>query len=316
MGQEANDSNVSTAAENTEIQTDNSEIIDNHEPLNDDNSEENNNQEPAKNGEEAANDENQQQQGKFNNLEDANKSYSELEKKLGQQSNELGELRKQAEEAAKLKEQIANMQLAEAQKRGFQDVQSYQNHKEVANFVANEYAKHIQECEFPEEMVNLLDEYRKNPTDDILETIESQFSVEVLKDVAGKNAIFKGQLQAKEQEALENEVKESAKSYLDENVSKYASDFNNPAFAALYGEAFRAYGCDLDTDKFVQLMRDYAKSIIATNGIANSINKENQAATDEIAGLTIGSNAAKSSNGKSLLQMSEQDLNKRLDELI
>lgn len=318
MGQEANESNVSTAAENTDIQTDNSEIIDNHEPLgNDDNSEENNDQEPVndENGE-AANAENQQPAGKFNNLDDANKSYSELEKKLGQQSNELGELRKQAEEAAKLKEQIANMQLAEAQKKGFQDVQSYQNHKEVANFVANEYAKHIKECEFPEEMVNLLDEYRKNPTDDLLETIESQFSVEVLKDVAGKNAIFKGQLQAKEQEALENEVKQSAKSYLDENVNKYASEFNNPAFAALYGEAFRAYGCDLDTDKFVTLMRDYAKSIIAANGIVNGINQENQAATDEIAGLTMGNNAAKSSNGKSLLQMSEQDLNKRLDELI
>lgn len=318
MGQEANESNVSTAAENTDIQTDNSEFIDNHEPLGDnDNSEENNDQEPVndENGE-AANAENQQPAGKFNNLDDANKSYSELEKKLGQQSNELGELRKQAEEAAKLKEQIANMQLAEAQKKGFQDVQSYQNHKEVANFVANEYAKHIQECEFPEEMVNLLDEYRKNPSDDVLETIESQFSVEVLKDVAGKNAIFKGQLQAKEQEALENEVKQSAKSYLDENVNKYADDFQNPAFAALYGEAFRAYGCDLDTDKFVNLMREYAKTIIATNGIVNDINKENQAATDEIAGLTMGNNATKSSNGKSLLQMSEQDLNKRLDELI
>lgn len=321
MGQEANDSNVSTAAENTDIQTDNSEFIDNHEPLGDnDNSDEDvNNNEPANNdGGDAANGENQQQQqdGQFNDLAKANEAYAKLRELNGKQSNELGELRKQAEEAAKLKEQIANMQLAEAQKKGFQDVQSYQNHKEVANFVANEYAKHIQECEFPEEMVNLLDEYRKNPSDDVLETIESQFSVEVLKDVAGKNAIFKGQLQAKEQEALENEVKQSAKSYLDENVNKYADEFQNPAFAALYGEAFRAYGCDLDTDKFVNLMREYAKTIIATNGIVNDINKENQAATDEIAGLTMGNNATKSSNGKSLLQMSEQDLNKRLDELI
>lgn len=320
MGQEAYDSNVSTAEEtqNIDIQTtDNSEIIDNHEPLgNDDNSDDYDSQEPVNNDDTAEQVENRQQAGKFNNLDDANKSYSELEKKLGRQSNELGELRKQAEEAAKLKEVIANMQLAEAQKRGFQDVQSYYYHKEIADFVANEYAKHIQECEFPDEMVSLLNEYRNNPSDDLLETIESQFSVEVLKDVAGKNAIFKGQLQAKEQEALENEVKQSAKSYLDENVNKYADEFQNPAFAALYGEAFRAYGCDLDTDKFVNLMREYAKTIIATNGIVNSINQENQAATDEIAGLTMGNNATKSSNGKSLLQMSEQDLNKRLDELI
>jgi len=205
--------------------------------------------------------------------------------------------------------------LLEAQKKGFQDVKSYQNHKEVANFVANEYAQHIQECEFPDEMVNLLDEYRKNPTDDLLETIESQFSVETLKDVAGKNALFKGQLQQREQEALESGVKTSAQQYLDENVNKYADRFQNPAFAALYGEAFRAYGCNLNTDKFVELMDNFAESIIKAKGIVNGINKENHNDTDEIAGLTNG-NTGKTRSGKSLLQLSEQDLSKRLDELI
>ena len=319
MTQEANESNVSTVTENTDIQTDNSDFIDNNEPSSSDDNSGNDNQEPENVSDNSDNVEVNQPSasGKFDNLDDANKSYSELEKKLGQQSNELGELRKQAEEAAKLKEIIANIQLAEAQKKGFQDVQSYQNHKEIADFVANEYAKHIQECEFPEEMVNLLNEYRTNPSDDLLETIESQFSLEILKDVAGKNAIFQGQLQAREQEALESEIRQSAKLYLDENVNKYASEFNNPAFAALYGEAFRAYGCDLDTDKFVNLMRDYAKSIIAASGIVNGINMENRAETDEIAGLAPGSNSAvKPGSGKSLLQMSEAELDKRLDELI
>lgn len=307
---------VTTESTDTQ-QTDNSEVIDNHEPLTSSDNSQDDNQEPVDNGENTSqSDENQQQTGKFDNLETANKSYSELEKKLGQQSNELGELRKQVEEAAKLKEQIANMQLAEAQKQGFQDVKSYQNHKEIANFVANEYAKHIQECEFPEEMVNLLDEYRRNPSDDLLDTIESQFSVETLKDVAGKNAIYQGQLQLKEQEALDNEVKASAKQYLNENVSKYEKEFQNPAFAALYAEAFRAYGCDLDTDKFVEMVKEFAKSVIKQNGIWTEINKENNKATDEIAGLTMGSNATKQENGKSLLQMSEQELDKRLDELI
>jgi len=315
MTEEATESNVSTV-ENTDVQTDNSEVVDNHEPLGD-NSEENN-QEPVNNDGNSTDDgnpKNQQQDGQFNDLAKANEAYAKLRELNGKQSNELGELRKKVEEAAKLEEQIANMQLQEAQKKGFQDVKSYQNHKEVANFVANEYAQHIQECEFPDEMVNLLDEYRKNPTDDLLETIESQFSVETLKDVAGKNALFKGQLQQREQEALESEVKTSAQQYLDENVNKYADRFQNPAFAALYGEAFRAYGCDLNSDKFVELMDNFANSIIKANGIVNGINKENHNDTDEIAGLSLG-NTGKAGNGKSLLQMSEQDLNKRLDELI
>jgi hypothetical protein len=317
MGLEANDSNA--VAENEAVETDNSEVVDNHEPLGEteeESQDENSgktvdDQEPANDSSETA-----KQQGKFNSLDDANKSYSELEKKLGQQSNELGELRKAAEEAQKLREQIANMQLAEAQTKGFDNVQSYQNHKEVAKFIANEYEQHIKECEFPDEMRNLLNEYKANPTDELLETIESQFSVETIKNVAGKNAVFQGQLQEKENEALHEQVKQSAKQYLDENVNKYADEFKNPAFAALYGEAFRAYGCDLDTDKFVELMKQYATAVLKADGIERSITNENSSATDEIAGLTSGGNATKATNGKSLLQLSEKDLDKRLSELI
>lgn len=298
-----------------DIQTDNSEIVENHEPLgnSDDNSNDNNN-EPVNNINVDV--ENISTKGRFDSLDVANKSYSELEKKLGQQSNELGELRKQAEEVQKLREQIANMQLQEAQKQGFQDVQSYQNHKDVANFIANQYAQHIEECEFPDEMNNLLNEYRNNPSDELLETIESQFSLETLKKVAGNNALYQGQLQAQANEALKKEVEQSVKLYLDENVNKYAEEFKNPAFAALYGEAFRAYGCDLQTDKFVELMHQYAESILKANGIQQGIQSENHSATDEIAGLTINNNANKANSGKSLLQMSEQDLDKRLSELI
>ena len=302
----------------TDVQSDNStEIVDNQEPLekfyDDDNSDENiNNQEP-----EVDNiDKHSDFKGKFDSLDVANKCYSELEKKLGEQSSELGELRKQAGEFQKLKEEIANMQLQEAQKKGFQDIQSYQNHKEVANFIANQYAQHIEECEFPDEMVNLLAEYRENPSDELLETIESQFSLETLKKVAGNNAIYRGQLQAQANEALKKEMEQTAKLYLDENVNKYAEDFKNPAFAALYGEAFRAYGCDLDTDLFVKLMHQFAESVIKTNGIKQGILNENHSATDEIAGLTINNNENKANSGKSLLQMSEQDLDKRLTELI
>jgi hypothetical protein len=293
--------------------SDNSNIGESFEPLeNNDNSEENNNVEPENNVEE----EPQQQQGKFSTLEDANKGYAELEKKLGQQSNELGELRKQAEEVAKFKEQMENMQLLEAQKNGFQDVKTYENHKEVANFVAEEYAKHIQECEFPDEMVKLLDEYRKNPSNDLLETIESQFPLETIKDVAGKNQLFKGQLEQREVQALEDEVMQSARDYLNENVTKYVEDFKNPAFAALYAEAFKAYGCDLQTDTFVNLMRAFADEVLKQHGIKNGISQENKNATDEIAGLTMGADTNKKSNGKSLLQMSGQELEDRISELI
>lgn len=294
--------------------TDNSDNTNVQEPLNnDDNSNDNGNKEP----ENSENDGNENQQSKkFGTLDDALKGYSELEKKLGQQSNELGELRKQAEENQALKKQIADLQLTEAKEKGFDSVKSYQYHKDIAQFTADEYSKHLQECEFPDEMVRLLNEYKNNPSAELLETIESQFSVETLKDVAGKSAIFEGQLQAKENEALENEIKLSVQQYLNENVTKYADKFKNPAFAALYGEAFRAYGCELRTDKFVELMDSFADATIKEFRIKNGIKEENTKATNEITGLGGTTGSAAKGNGKSLTDMSEDELDEMLDRLI
>lgn len=293
-----------------DTQSDNSDVGSVQEPDNSDNSDENQTQEPDKNESEAEN------KSQFATLEEANKAYVELRKLNGQQSTELGELRKKAQRVDELEQKFSNMQLQEAQENGFNTVIEYQNSKELANHTADEYAKYINECDFPDEMEKLLAEYRKNPSDELLDTIESQFSVGTIKKVAGQSEIFKGQLQNKENEALLEELRLSASNYLNENVSKYKEDFKNPAFAALYGEAFRAYGCDLDTDKFIKLMREYADSVIKTNGIKNGINQENVNDTDEIAGLHSSGANTNSGSGKSLTEMSDKELDARLSQLI
>jgi len=292
--------------------TDNSQDLDIQEPSNIDDNSYNDieNQEP----ETKTDDGSEQQEGKFKTLEEATKGYNELEKKLGIQSNELGDLRKKAELAEKLQKQIDEQKLQEAQSKGFETVEEFETNKEVVNFVANEYAKHLSECEFPEEMVKLLAEYKKNPSRDYLETIEAEFSTDTLKNVAGKTELFKGQLQTRQNEALEEEIKQSAIKYLDENVNKYAEEFKNPEFAALDGEAFRAYGCDLDTEKFVNLMKAYGESCVKAAGIKNGIKKENSQATDEMAGLTDFRNQNQYTNN--ILDLEGQDLNSAIKNLV
>lgn len=294
----------------TEELSDNSEIEENTEPSDDDNSEESD-KEPENNKEAEA-----ENTSRFATIEEATKAHAELQKKLGLQSNELGELRKEAAEAAKLREQIAARELQEAKEKGFNTVSEYNNSKELANCVADEYAKHINECEYPDEMQKMLNAYREDPSEEFLDAIEAQFSLKTIKEVAGQTEIFKGELQTKQNEALMNEIKGSAAAYLNENVAKYQDEFKNPAFAALYGEAFRAYGCDLNTDKFVELMRSYADEVVKAKAIKNAIDSENDSDTDEIAGLSSGNNGTNSKGGKSLLTMSSAELDKRLDELI
>ena len=286
-------------------QADNSEIEENTEPSNDDNSQEND-QEPV------SKEESEAEKSHFASIEEATKAHAELQKKLGLQSNELGELRKRVAEA---EEREASKKLQEAQSKGFETISEYENSKEVATFTADRYAEHINECEFPDEMNKLLEEYRKDPSDELLEAIESQFSLGTIKKVAGKTEHFKGELQARDNEALMKEIKDSAANYLNENVSKHQELFKNPAFAALYGEAFRAYGCDLDTDKFVELMVNFAETVKKAEAIKKGINDENDDETSEIAGVSsVGSSGTK--GGKSLLAMSSAELDKRLEDLI
>lgn len=259
--------------------------------------------------------EQEEDSGVFKTLEEANKGYSELRAKYGQQSNEVGELRKTTEELKKsaeelnqLKEKIAQQELQTAKQSGFNSYQDYQDYYRVAELEANEYFKHINECDFPNEMVNLLNEYKSNPSKELLETIEAEFSTDTLKDVASNLTIMKGQLQAQKQEALEKEYYNAAKQYVDTYVPKYEKDFQNPAFYNMYAEAFSTFGTDLDTDKFVELMHAYGDSILKAHGIETSIKEENKSATDEISALSNNDSSKVSGQEKDLLEMSEKEL--------
>jgi len=260
--------------------------------------------------------ENTEAQGKFKTLEDATKSYEELQKKLGEQSNELGELRKIKEEAQKLREQIENEKLAEANSNGFETIKAYENHKEMAKFEADEYRKYINECDYPDEMENLLNELEKHPTKELRDTIKSQFSLETIEKVAGEKKLFEGQLEAKEQQALYEELESSARGYLDETVPKYAKEFENPAFNQIFGEAFRAFGCDLKTDVLVDLLHQYVEYANKVNNIKSEINKENSNATDAIAGVANTGGGRGNQAGTNLLNLSDEAAAARIAELI
>ena len=301
--------------------TDNSETLETQEPQIEETVLGDNSEEEATTEPEESQEPKPEEKGKFETLDAALKGYANLEKKLGEQSNELGELRKQAEIAKQLQKE----QLQIAKNYGFNSVEDFKNaqiqseyDRKLAEYEADQYAQFLDKCDYPDEMQKLLVSYRQNPAKETLELIEADFPVDVVKKVAGSMAIAKGQLQAQMQEARMAQIRGTAKAYLDENVNKYAKEFENQAFTALYGEAFRAYGCDLNTDKFVELMRNYANTIQKAANINNGINLENANATSEIAGLSDSKGSAGNvqSSGKSLLNMSEKELDKRLSELI
>lgn len=288
---EVTDNSVDTDIQEPEI-TDNSDS-DNQEPENDTND----------------NQQGTEQKAKFKTLEEAIIAHSALEKKLGENSKELGELRKQKGEYDNFKEQ----QLKFVQKHGFNTVEEFEEYqleeqynKDLAGFEADEYLKYIDEVQDPDEMKKVLLKYRQNPDKEILDFIEAEFPMDVIKNVAGKLELAKGQLQNKKLEAQKEQFMNSAKEYLDVNVNKYSENFKNPAFAELYSEAFKALGTDLDTDLFVDLLNKYTESVIKNANLQKGMQQEYDDATDEMAGLSVGQTHNLSE--KPLRAMSDKEL--------
>lgn len=251
----------------------------------------------------------------FDNLDKAIESYKNLQKKMGEQSTELGNLRKQAEELAVLKEKQEKF----AKHYGYETVEEMETAQldneyklQLASFEADEYAQYIDQTDYPDETRNLLLQYRKAPTDELLNMIEGEFSNEIIKKIAGKKAIFEQELNNSKQEQLNNQTMNSLQEYLNVEVPKYPDEFNNPAFTALYAEAFKTYGTNLDTARFVNMMRDFANSITKNNALNKSIEQQNIDSTSEIAGISSNNSTSSSSRtiaSKKLSDLSPQELN-------
>ena len=173
--------------------TDNSEL-ENSEPSNEDNSDISD-KEPEQNTD---NTNKTDSNVTFTDLDTANKSYQELQKKLGEQGLELGDLRKKSDELTELKEKQSKF----LQKLGFNSLEEYENKQreiqydeDVSKFEANRYLDYINEAEFPDEVKRLITLYHSSTGEDkrqVLDSIEANFSTEIIKRVAADVAMYRG----------------------------------------------------------------------------------------------------------------------------
>lgn len=253
--------------------------------------------------------------GKFKTQDDLINAYSALEKHQGEKAKEFADLKAKAEFAETLQKQQQEI----AELFGFKNVdelKSFQNQKKVdkalANFIADEYVKHINEIEFPDEMRNLLLQYKQNPDDELLNTIKGEFPLSVIEQVAVNIEKYKGQLERKRFQALEQKEIENAGNYLKENIAKYNDDryFKNDIFKSIYTELFKAFGTNLDTDYTINKIESYVQSRIAQHEKQKTMNKENSNLTDTFGGLAQNDNIT--SSQKPVLDMSAEELSKAL----
>lgn len=291
------------------VDTDNLEESQEQEPEVTDNSEIEQSEKPEEQQENA--EDNNLILGKFKSQDDLIKAYSSLEQAQGKKAQELAELKQKAE----LVDNLQKQQQEIAELYGFENVEalkSYQNQKKVdkdlANFVADTYAKHLDKCEYPEEMKSLLLQYKQNPDSELLSTIKNEFPLEVIEQVAVDIQSYKGQLDKIKHQALEKQEIERAGAYLQEVIAKYDDDryFKNDDFREIYTELFKSFGTDLNTDYTIEKIEKYVQSRIAQHEKNKSRKLENDKMTDSLGGFD-NENYNKGSN-KSVLDMTPEEL--------
>ena len=143
------------------------------------------------------------------NVDDLLKSYKELQPLADEKAKweqEKNELQKQADYA----KQLQDAAQLEAQNLGYRNTEEYALITEIAGATANEYMKYLHTVEEPDKVRGLLALYSKNPTPELLERIEDEFSVDVVKNVSvqaerTKNQILQAQ-QAQRFEVLKQEA--------------------------------------------------------------------------------------------------------------
>ena len=127
------------------------------------------------------------------NVDDLIKSYNELQPLLSQKEQweqEKAQLQQQADYAKQLQEQAQ----AEAENLGYKNPEEYAFITEIANAQANEYLKYLHTVGEPDKVRGLLALYAKNPTPDLLERIEDEFSVDIVKHVSVLGERIKNQI--------------------------------------------------------------------------------------------------------------------------
>lgn len=248
------------------------------------------------------------------NVDDLLKSYNELQPLADEKAKweqEKTELQKQADYAKELQDAAQ----LEAQNLGYRNTEEYALITEIAGATANEYMKYLHTVEEPDKVRGLLALYSKNPTPELLERIEDEFSVDVVKNVSVQAERTKNQILQAQQAQRFEVLKQEAETFVQNSIRDFPDWFKIPEFKNFFADALRVKGDRFETAAFIKhlenLKEHFRKEFIAEQ----NANKENKSELDNLKNLTPTTIQQKSST-KSIDDYSPEELDKAISELV
>ena len=248
------------------------------------------------------------------NVDDLLKSYNELQplaEEKAKLEQEKTELQKQADYA----KQLQDAAQLEAQNLGYRNTEEYALITEIAGATANEYMKYLHTVEEPDKVRGLLALYSKNPTPELLERIEDEFSVDVVKNVSVQAERTKNQILQAQQAQRFEVLKQEAETFVQNSIRDFPDWFKIPEFKNFFADALRVKGDRFETAAFIKHLENlkeyFRKEFIAEQ----NANKENKSELDNLKNLTPTTIQQKSST-KSIDDYSPEELDKAISELV
>ena len=248
------------------------------------------------------------------NVDDLLKSYNELQPLAEEKTKweqEKSELQKQADYAKQIQEQA----LAQAQNLGYQDTEEYALITEIAGATANEYSKYLHTVEEPDKVRGLLALYSKNPTPELLERIEDEFSVDIVKNVSVLTERTKNQIIQQQQEQRYETIKQEAENFVNNSIKDFPDWFKIPEFTNFFADALRVKGDRFETAAFIKHLENlkeyFRKEFIAEQNAS----KENKTELDNLKNLTPKT-IQQNTTSKNIDDYSPEELDKAIGELV
>lgn len=254
------------------------------------------------------------------NIENLINSYKGLEPLLNERAN----WDKERADYLKLKEQVKAQEQArenEARQAGFNSAQEMTQAKEIATLEANEYRRYLHYTDEPETVAKLLDAYEKNPTPELMEDIEMEFSGQINKRVGAIAEQKKLEHSQQAAEYAKTKFYSTAEEVISRAVDENPEIFNYEPFNQMFVNAFTKYGENFTYDDasalintFQQMKELYRAEFEKEAGIK----LQNNQATDKLATITGNNSAPASSQHKevSIEGLSRGELDKVIRQYI
>ncbi|MBQ8636318.1 hypothetical protein IJX73_00855 [bacterium] len=240
-------------------------------------------------------------------LENLLKSYDELEPLLDEKNQwekEKAEFQKQSDHF----KQIQNQQQAQIIQAGYDNPKEYEIALEVANVQSSEYMKYLHLVEEPDKVRGMLALYAQSPTNELLEQIEDEFNLDVVKKVSILTERARGQI-------IENTIRREAETFINNSIKDFPDWFKISEFTNFFADALKVKGDNFETSEFIKHIENLKQYFRKEFEAEMQANKENQEDLNSLKKLSPKNTPSKQIS-KNINDYTPDELDKAIDELV